>query len=252
MKVAVLQTDIMWGRVDDNISAVERLMSVAGAAELYVLPEMWATGFAATSPDEACSEVPLDWMIRTACERFCAVCGSVAVRDDGGIFRNRHYFVMPDGSYHYYDKRHLFTYGGEDRHYARGEDRVVVEYKNVRFLLQTCYDLRFPVWSRNTGDYDAIIYVANWPESRQNVWQILLRARAMENQCYVIGANRVGRDALCLYKGGSAVIDARGYAVAGAVGSDEQVVTADISLDDLCTFRKKFPVLNDRDAFEVK
>ena len=103
----------MWGRVDDNISAVERLMSVVGAAELYVLPEMWATGFAATSPDEACSDVPLDWMIRTARERFCAVCGSVAVRDDGGIFRNRHYFVMPDGSYHYYDKRHLFRPGGE-------------------------------------------------------------------------------------------------------------------------------------------
>ena len=216
---------------------------------MYVLPEMWATGFVTESPSEACSGFPLEWMMGLAAGRRCAVCGSAAVMGADGKPRNRQYFVLPDGSYYYYDKRHLFAYGGEDKGYVRGNRRVVAEYKGVRFLLQTCYDLRFPVWMRYRDDYDAIIFAANWPASRQTVWRTLLCARAMENQCYVIGANRTGSDPAAEYSGGSAVIDAKGATLAEAAGTAEQAVTAEISLDELRRFRAKFPVLADRDRF---
>ena len=183
--------------------------------------------------------------------RRCAVCGSVAVCCTDGLIRNRMYFVLPDGKSYYYDKRHLFAYGGEDKHYVKGGRRVVAEYKGVRFLLQVCYDLRFPVWARNNDDYDAILFAANWPGSRQNVWQVLLRARAIENQCYVIGANRTGSDPLCRYVGRSAIVDAKGKTLAQAKGDAPQVVTADIDIGALNAFRKKFPVLADRDLFEL-
>lgn len=168
-----------------------------------------------------------------------------------GTLRNRFYFVKPDGEFDYYDKRHLFTYGGENKHYAPGERRVVVEYKGIRFLLLTCYDLRFPVWARNRGDYDAIIITANWPESRQHVWDALTKARAIENQCYVIAANRTGCDPNCHYTGGSVIIDAKGHTVTQAKGQAAQTITADIDIEALHTFRCKFPVLDDRDEYTI-
>ena len=251
MKITILQTDIQWLGVDENIAAAERLMDEARPSDLYVLPEMWATGFVTESPAQACSDVPFEWMRAVAGRRRCAVCGSVAVCCTDGLIRNRMYFVLPDGKFYYYDKRHLFAYGGEDKHYVKGGRRVVAEYKGVRFLLQVCYDLRFPVWARNNDDYDAILFAANWPGSRQNVWQVLLRARAIENQCYVIGANRTGSDPLCRYVGRSAIVDAKGKALAQAKGDAPQTVTADIDMDVLNAFRKKFPVLADRDLFEM-
>lgn len=168
-----------------------------------------------------------------------------------GTLRNRFYFVKPYGEFDYYDKRHLFTYGGENKHYAPGERRVVVEYKGIRFLLLTCYDLRFPVWARNRGDYDAIIITANWPESRQHVWDALTKARAIENQCYVIAANRTGCDPNCHYTGGSVIIDAKGHTVTQAKGQAAQTITADIDIEALHTFRCKFPVLDDRDEYTI-
>lgn len=168
-----------------------------------------------------------------------------------GTLRNRFYFVKPDGEFDYYDKRHMFTYGGENKHYAPGKRRVVVEYKGIRFLLLTCYDLRFPVWARNRGDYDAIIITANWPESRQHVWDALTKARAIENQCYVIAANRTGCDPNCHYTGGSVIIDAKGHTVTQAKGQAAQTITADIDIEALHTFRCKFPVLDDRDEYTI-
>ena len=190
-------------------------------------------------------------MRRTAAIRQCAICGSLAALAADGTLRNRFYFVKPDGEFDYYDKRHLFTYGGENKHYAPGERRVVVEYKGIRFLLLTCYDLRFPVWARNRGDYDAIIITANWPESRQHVWDALTKARAIENQCYVIAANRTGCDPNCHYTGGSVIIDAKGHTVTQAKGQAAQTITADIDIEALHTFRCKFPVLDDRDEYTI-
>lgn len=247
VRITILQTDIKWGCPKDNMMEAEALISDAQAADLYVLPEMWATGFAAKSPDTAYDEASLEWMKSTAGKTNAAICGSLVAKATDGSFRNRQYFVLPDGGFYYYDKRHLFTYGGENEHYTAGNRRVIAKYKNVRFLLQTCYDLRFPVWMRNKEDYDAIIFTANWPENRQNVWQILLRARAIENQCYVIGANRVGNDPACTYAGHSAIIDAKGQTLAQAKSRKVQTVTAEIEMERLYGFRRKFPVLKDRD-----
>ena len=229
------------------MAGAEALIGKSPASDVYVLPEMWATGFAATEPAEVCHDAPLEWMNTMAGQLDAALCGSLVAKDIDGSYRNRQYFVLPDGTFHTYDKRHLFTYGGENLHYTRGDKRVTVRYKGVKFMLQTCYDLRFPVWTRSQNDYDAIIYVANWPESRQNVWHILLRARAIENQCYVIGANRTGCDPVCKYSGHSAIIDAKGRTLAQAKRDNEQTVTADIDMEQLEKFRQKFPVLMDRD-----
>ena len=211
MKVTIIQLNIEWGSPAVNIKRAERLMAKEPDSDLYVLPEMWSTGFA-TEPtgiaeDEA-SSISLEWMKKTASDHHGAICGSLAIYVDG-IYRNRHYFVNGQtGAVAYYDKHHLFRYGGEDQYYQSGEEHTIVEYMGFRFLLLTCYDLRFPVWSRyaNSLDYHVIIAVANWPESRQNAWQILTRARAIENQAFLIGCNRVGDDKYSHYKGQSAII----------------------------------------------
>ncbi len=252
MKITILQIDIKWGLPNANHEAVESLLDVNPGSDIYVLPEMWATGFA-ISPKELSSEDiengSLNWMVLQAKKRGSAISGSILAKTENNEFKNRHYFVMPDGTYKYYDKHHLFTYGSEGEAYTQGNERVVVQYKGMRFLLQTCYDLRFPVWQRNKEDYDTILLAANWPESRQAAWQILIRARAIENQCFVIGANRVGKDSTCTYIGRSAIIDPLGRAIVQAKGNYQQALTADISMEDLIDFRSKFPVLKDRDIF---
>ena len=146
-----------------------------------------------------------------------------------------------------YDKRHLFSYGHEDQFFTPGTQRTIVEYQGVRILLEICYDLRFPVWSRNRKDYDMIIYVANWPTSRMSVWNTLLRARAIENQCFVAGVNRVGHDPVCDYSGGSMLIDAYGKVVADCGTEQPCCKCAEIDMERLLAFRKKFPVLDDAD-----
>ncbi len=178
MKVTILQTDIEWGRPEVNIDRAEALMAQAPGADLYVLPEMWATGFA-TEPfgiaEEEEASVALEWMKTKAKAFGCAICGSLAIHIDN-TYRNRHYFINGRKEvFQYYDKHHLFSYGYEDQYYTAGDSHTVVAYEGFRFLLLTCYDLRFPMWSRFSDNYpyDAIICVANWPESRQNAWQIL-------------------------------------------------------------------------------
>ena len=181
-----------------------------------------------------------------------AIVGSVAIRDEQQQLRNRLFFVRPDGSYDYYDKRHLFSYAGETDEYVAGEQRVVTQWRGVRWLLQVCYDLRFPVFSLIKGDYDAVIYVANWPLSRQDVWQTLLKARALENQCFVVGVNRVGSDPACHYQGGSVVIDAYGHTLAMCVDSSVSTASAQLDMEALRRFRERCHVLRDSDVFVEK
>lgn len=251
MKVTILQTDIKWVQPDKNQVVAGQLISNNPGSDLYILPEMWATGFI-TDPAKYSAEVnfqkSLEWMKETAQSNRCALCGSLSILTHQSQYRNRLYFVMPDGEYYYYDKHHLFKYGGEDVYYTAGDKRVIAKYKNFRFLLQTCYDLRFPAWMRYKEDYDAIIFVANWPQNRQDAWNILLRARAIENQCYVIGCNRTGEDDRCQYNGNSAIIDPKGALLAKS-DEKEQAITAEIDLDKLNHYRSKFPVLKDRDIF---
>ncbi len=268
--VAVYQQDIVWGDPQANRERLTRAFESAPEAELYVFPEMFTTGFA-TLPEakvETSADETLAWMKRMAAEHDAAIAGSIALQVSPGVTGadgtvsgdrcvNRLYFVKPDGSVTWYDKRHLFGYGGEGERFNRGEERVVVEFRGIRYLLAVCYDVRFPVWLRNRDDYDAIILVANWPEVRQSAWDILTRARAIENQCFVIAANRVGDDPACHYAGGSAIIDAFGDIITGAEGSTEQWISASlglagIGLNGLKLFRRKFPVLADADDFELK
>lgn len=253
MKVVMLQTDICWAKSDENVRHAQQLMADAPDGDLYVLPEMWSTGFA-TQPDGiACSESDNDalrWMQQTAQTRQCAISGSLAIRADDGSYRNRHYFVNGRaGETYYYDKHHLFSYGGENQFYTSGQQHTIVNYMGFRLLLQTCYDLRFPCWSRYADgrEYDAIICVANWPSSRQSAWQLLLRARAIENQCYMIGVNRVGDDQKCHYIGASAVIDVTGHTLAQCRLGVPQALMCDIRMDELQRRREKFRVLDDRD-----
>lgn len=254
MKVSLIQTDITWASPQENISRIEAMMTVCEPSDLYVLPEMWATGFATQPQGIAESEkksAALAWMKHKAQQLGCAICGSLAVRAEDGTYRNRHYFVTPSqGETVYYDKRHLFAHGHENDFYTCGSQPVIVQWQGWRLLLQTCYDLRFPVFSRygRAGEYDAIIYVANWPERRQLAWNTLVRARAIENQCYVLAVNRIGDDAHCHYVGGSAVIDPMGRTVSECAHA-ECASSVELSLVKLHDMRSRFRVLADRDDF---
>lgn len=249
MKITLIQTAPVWGDPAASRSAAAALLERADAGtDLIVFPEMFSTGF--ISEPEGVAEPgggeTLDWMRRVAAERDCAVAGSVAV-DAGGRFVNRFFFVFPDGTVRHYDKRHLFSYGSEHLHFSAGKERVVVSWRGVRILLQVCYDLRFPVFVRNHRDYDAIIYVANWPQNRREVWQTLLKARAIENQSFVIGVNIVGSDKACEYVGDSVIINAYGQPVASCTSAQVETAAAELDMEQLLRFRKKFPVLDDAD-----
>ena len=248
MKVTILQRDIVWANPAKNIERAERAIRGNIGADLYVLPEMFSTGFC-TEPEgiaESCDSDTLRWMKRMAAEADAAIAGSVAVEEQGRYY-NRFYFVKPDGSVTYYDKRHLFTYGGEHLRFTAGEERVIVEWRGVRILLEVCYDLRFPIWARNRGDYDMILYVASWPTPRVKAWSALLVARAIENQCYVAGVNRVGTDPTCDYCGASVIINPYGHTLAACADNTECEVSAEIDIEALEAFREKFPVLKDAD-----
>ena len=255
MNIVLLQLDIQWNNPEANIAKAEALMRQMPGADLYVLPEMWATGFA-TSPEgiaeDETSALSLQWMRKTAHANGCALAGSLAMRVADGSFRNRHYFITPDGE-SYYEKHHLFTPAHEDNGYVAGTSRMVASWKEFRFLLHTCYDLRFPVWARySTGcEYDVILLVANWPAKRQDAWDVLTRARAIENQCYVIAVNRVGDDEAGHYDGGSVVIDPIGKTVACANANAEQPVSAVLSIETLQKRRNHFRVLDDRDNYQI-
>lgn len=253
MKITLLQRDIVWADPEANKLKNENLFSIEEGSDLYVFPEMFSTGFC-TEPEGVAESVPsetLGWMKEKAAQFHCAVAGSIAVQEEGRYF-NRFYFVFPDGNVMQYDKRHLFTFGGEHLRFTPGQERVVITYNGVRILPQICYDLRFPVWSRNRGDYDMIIYVASWPKPRTNAWKQLLRARAIENQCYVAGVNRCGHDPHHEYEGGTVILDPYGEVMAECPDGIESAISAEIEMDRLNEIRKNFPVLDDADRFMVE
>ena len=248
MKICLIQFDIAWGAPQTNCAKLDELLARAPQAELYVLPEMFTTGFATLKNATVENGEPcfgLAWMQRKAAELHAAVAGSIAL-EAGEKCVNRFYFVRPDGSYEQYDKRHLFGYGGEGERFRAGNERIIVKYMGVRFLLAVCYDLRFPVWLRNRDDYDAILLVASWPGVRRFAWDTLSRARAIENACYVAAVNRIGSDPACEYDGSTALISPYGETL---IQTDErpQMTSAELDLEQLARFRAKFPVLQDAD-----
>lgn len=252
LQISIIQPDLVWESRNANLDHIAYLISEIEETGLIILPEMFATGFTMNAERfaEAMDGPTLSWMKEKAVEKGAAITGSIIAKEGAGFF-NRLLWVTPGGEVKWYDKRHLFTMGEENLHYSPGNKRLIVDYKGWRICPLICYDLRFPAWSRNRGDYDLLIYVANWPSVRQHVWKTLLVARAIENQAYVAGVNRVGSDPTGVgYEGGSAVVDAKGGCT--FLDGSEQVKTFTISLSELQSFREKFPVLNDRDDFEIK
>ena len=255
MKVALVQMDIVWENSKANRETAERLMLAAEKCDIYVLPEMWNTGVTTEPMGVAEPEngETLQWMQRMADKLDAAVVGSIAVKAQDGSYRNRLYFVKPRENVQWsmfnvqwYDKHHLFSYGGETKNYTPGNEYVTVEWRGLRFHLSICYDLRFPIWLRNRDDYDVLICVASWPSVRMQAWRVLLAARAIENQCYVLGVNRIGKDPYCEYSGGSCVVDPFGFATV-APDNEASVLTQTLDLKRLKSFREKFPVLKEMD-----
>jgi predicted amidohydrolase len=251
LTIILVQPDIIWEEPQVNLERYSEMLSPVDKTDLIILPEMFTTGFS-MHPEklkETMDGPSVQWMKKLAREKDAVVTGSLIIEKSGKVF-NRLVWVFPDGETKIYDKSHLFTMGEENLHYSAGSEKLIVEYKGWRFCPLVCYDLRFPVWSRNTENYDVLLYVANWPAPRHEVWKTLLQARAIENQSYCVGVNRVGKDGPGLdYHGDSCLIDAKGNA--RFLGDSEQVTSFEISQEELHKFRKKFPVLNDRDEFSV-
>jgi predicted amidohydrolase len=249
-RVAVCQYDIEWRNIPANLARVEHLIAPL-EADCIVLPVMFATGFSTdpTSIAEPMDGQTVEWMRSVAHRYNCAIVGTAIIEAEGKFY-NRTLFVKPSGEITHSDKRHLFSIGGEADQLTAGTERVIVEWGGLRWLLLTCYDLRFPVWSRNRGDYDVALYPASWPASRRFAWQTLLRARAIENEAYVIGANRIGSDPTTRYSGDSAIIGFKGESLA-EMGEKEGVLTAELDLQELEVFREKFPTLKDVDEFTL-
>ena len=254
MLITLIQPDIRWGDIEANTAHMEQLLATAPPSELYVLPEMWSTGFC-TDPSTMAEESALaEKRMKRLSDIVCSnVAGGMMVKEtlSGEVnYFNRHYLSIHGKEIVHYDKRHLFGYGGEGESFTQGEKRVVVTCCGWRWLLQTCYDLRFPVWSRYRGDYDGILYIASWPTKRRNAWETLLRARAIENQCVVCGVNRVGTDPRCSYSGGSMLFNERGELLTQCADDKEGFASYDLQLDSLEEYRNRFPVLGDRDNYE--
>jgi omega-amidase len=266
MKISLIQTQLYWEQPQKNLEHFEALIEkIKGPTELIVLPEMFNTGF--TMRPESLAEphngATFQWMQKMASKNKSVITGSVATRDKGSHY-NRLYWVEPDGKFKYYDKRHLFRMGREDKHYSAGAERMIAPLNNWKICPLVCYDLRFPVWSRNkcrtigdnkelVWDYDVLIYVANWPTVRRFHWQQLLLARAIENQCYVVGLNRVGIDGNdFLHSGDSVVIGPKGEILSDIRPNEEQIETVTLDLQNLQQYRNNFPAGLDADDFSIQ
>lgn len=249
LKIVGLNLYIVWKSKEQNFRKIENEFSSV-EADVFLLPEMFSTGFCVEADEVADRNLEtLNWMKSFAKSKNSAVAGSASV-EENGKFYNRFYFVFPDGNFEYYDKRHLFSYSGEDKIYTAGTERKIIEYKGFKILLQVCFDLRFPVFSRNQDDYDAILYVANWPQSRVEAWKSLLKARSIENQAFLFGLNRIGKDGYNLdYEECSLVYFPDGREISER---ENNVVFSEWDLAELKEFRSKFPFLAERDGFELK
>ena len=254
LKVALVQAALKWHDAKGNLALFDAALDrISQPVDLIVLPEMFTTGFTMRAKEmaEPAGGAAAAWLRSRAAEQAAVMVGSVATEDRGRHF-NRCIWMPPDGDAVCYDKRHRFRMAGEHEHYSAGDTQVVATLGAWRVRLSVCYDLRFPVWLRARDDYDVLLCVANWPAARQRAWNTLLRARAIENQCFAIGVNRVGVDGNGVaYRGGSAVYDYEGETVA-EVFDDDTVVTATLDLDALCDQRRRFPVWRDADPFELR
>lgn len=254
LELALVQGDIKSGDVSANLQYYGKKITTGSPADLWVLPETFATGFsyeasATARPD---GQIILDWLRQTAQEQHTAICGS-AVVVDGDKKYNRFYLADATGRVQHYDKRHLFSYGNEGRRISAGTSRALWELHGWKIMPTVCYDLRFPVWSRNDRYYDLMLCVANWPESRIAAWDTLLRARAIENMAYVAAVNRIGRDSLdSLHTGHSVALTPLGKALTPEKNTEETVIRATVSLSRIRTIREKYGFLEDRDSFEIE
>ena len=253
LRVSLVQTDLVWEDPAANCAQLEEKLAIlAGETDVVVLPEMFATGFSMSANGAEIGRGPaLQWMQVQANRLGALIVGSLKVKQQNSFY-NRLYAVHPDGTYSSYDKRHLFRMGGEHEFYQPGDEQVILSFKGWNIALFICYDLRFPVWSRNVGSaYDTAIYVANWPAPRANAWRTLLQARAIENLSYVIGVNRVGTDSNALdYAGDSLLVDFKG-SIQLDLQSVDQIMTSELSHEALLEFRAKFPVHLDADSFNL-
>ncbi len=254
LKTALLQVDLVWEDIEANRrNFEEKIKQLSADVDLIILPEMFTTGFSMNA--EELAEPPkgpsFEWMQKMASEKNAAVTGSI-ITSEKGRFYNRLFFVFPDGSSVKYDKKHTFTLAKENETYASGTEKLIVNYKDWKICPLVCYDLRFPVWARNTEDYDLLIYVANWPAPRVHAWDVLLQARAIENMSYCIGLNRVGRDGKDLdYVGHSAVYDGLGKRV--SINTSETEFSEEIILEKshITKIRTQLRFLQDRDKFTL-
>ncbi len=261
IKITALQSSLVWQNHEANLDCFsKKIRNASPDSDLIILPEMFLTGFVVnpTHHSVTMDGDELKRLVELSSKVDAVICGSLIIRESKNYY-NRLLWISPDGEVQYYDKRHLFTFGGEDKNFVAGEKKPVFTLNGIKIKPLICYDLRFPVWSKNSYDkdagygYDMLIYTANWPEPRKEVWRALLKARAIENQCFVVGVNRVGTDGEGLtYTGDSMVISARGEVVAAAVPSQEETIEYTIDKNHLEEFRAKFPVGPDWDSFSVK
>lgn len=251
MKTALIQSDIVWENPSVNRKNFEdKINALTESVDLIILPEMFTSGFT-MHPNlvaETMNGATILWLKNIANAKNCAITGSLVISENNNFY-NRMVFVFPNGELHHYDKKHLFTLAGEDKIYTSGKEKVIVKYNDWKICLQVCYDLRFPVFSRNTENYDLLIYVASWPKVRTNAWDILLKARAVENLSYVIGVNRIGTDHNNLeYIGHSQIIDELGNFIIEPT-KNEGIFIATLDKNKMLETRNKLNFLNDMDDF---
>ena len=253
LKIGLAQFNISWEDPEANFQRLDMILPENEGLDILLLPEMWPTGFS-MRPEKVAEQTPgpaLNWMLEHSQKLNLAIAGSIPVEEDGKYY-NRFYFVNSDGVIHYYNKRHLFSYGKEDQHYTAGESREVFEYRGWRIRLIVCYDLRFPVWCRNDQDFDLMLVAANWPSARIHHWDALLRARSIENQSYIAAVNRTGQDGNGLaYPGHSCILDMNGLVVL-EMQDREGIESGTIDLDALKKHREQYRFLQDRDKFDLR
>jgi predicted amidohydrolase len=255
LKISFIQTELYWEQIDKNLEMLEvKIDAIHQETDLIVLPEMFSTGFSMNSDafaEDLQNSQSIKWMQKHAEARDACVLGSLMIRDDGKHF-NRMVIAFPDGQLLFYDKRHRFTFAGEDQFYSAGEKKLIFEYKGWRICPMICYDLRFPVWIRNKHEYDLLIFVANWPEARVKAWDTLLAARAIENMSYCLGVNRVGIDGKDRnHVGHSCLYDPLGEAVTAENFEGEKTTTVQLELSKLQEIREKMAFLDDQDDFTI-
>lgn len=255
LNTALLQVDMKWEDIAQNRSLFEKkIKELPQEVDLIILPEMFTTGFSMNAANlaEPVEGPTFQWMRKIASEKKAAITGSIIVSENGNYY-NRLLFIHPDGTFQKYDKRHTFTLARENETYSSGKERLIVEFKGWRICPLVCYDLRFPVWARNTEDYDLLIYVANWPATRIAAWDTLLKARGIENMSYCIGVNRVGRDGNDLeYVGHSAAYDCLGKKISGDHEDTEFTEVVELDKSHLEATRSQLKFLQDRDKFTVQ